>query len=81
MACYPKSRGWTGKRFRDLRRKKSLENLKLAPDEELFVRYYRVLEQVRYHSLRKAATSKEEFKPRSGDSEDEGQQPSSEDNK
>jgi len=81
MARYPEGLGWTGKRFRELRRKKTLDDVKLPPEEELFVKYYRALEKVRYQALRTAAKKKEEFKPRSGDSGDEGEQPSSADNK
>jgi len=81
MARYPEGLGWTGKRFRELRRKKMLDDVKLPPEEELFVKYYRVLEKVRYQALRNAAKKKEEFKPRSGDSGDEGEQPPSEDEK
>jgi len=80
MAHYPAGAGWNGKRYRELRRKKVLEDAKLSTNEELFVKYYRLLEDARFHSLRSAGSKKEEFEPGTTDPK-EGQQPSAEEEK
>ena len=69
-------KGWNGKRYRELRRKKLVDDVELSPNEEIFVKYYRVLEQVRFHALRDAAAKKEKFEPGSAESDD-SEEPSS----
>lgn len=70
MLQFPAAQGWKAKRYAELRRKLVIDNVKLAPKEELFVKYYRELEQVRFHSLRTAVTKKEEFEPGSAESDE-----------
>jgi len=67
MARYPSEKGWPSHRYRELKRKQIIENVKLSTEDALFVKYFRVLEQARYRNLKIATTEKEEFEPGSAD--------------
>lgn len=67
MARYPAEKGWTSHRYRELKRKQVIDNVKLPNDEAIFVKYFRVLEQARYRNLQIATTKKEKFEPGSAD--------------
>jgi len=67
MARYPAEKGWTSHRYRELKRKQIIENVKLSSEEAVFVKYFRDLERVRYRKLKTAPRNKEEFEPGSAD--------------
>ena len=69
MERFPAEAGWTSPRYRKLKRKKIIDDATLSPEEELFVKYFRQLEQARYHLLRDAPRKKEQFEPGSADDE------------
>jgi hypothetical protein len=71
MARFPAEKGWTSHRYRDLKKKQVVDNVKLSSEEALFVKYFRVLEQARYRNVKIAATKKEEFEPGSADAKPE----------
>jgi len=81
MQRFPAKAGWSAKHYGELRRKKIIDNAKLAPNEELFVKYYRELEQARYRTLRESATKKEEFEPGTADESDKDGESSPEEKK
>jgi len=70
MAKFPSEKGWTSHRYRELKKKQILDNVTLSPEEAMFVKYFRVLEQARYRDLKIASTKKEEFEPGSADESD-----------
>ncbi|MEM8884908.1 MAG: hypothetical protein AAGD14_12625 [Planctomycetota bacterium] len=67
MNKFPAEKGWTAHRYRELKKKEIVEEVKLPADESLFVKYYRVLERARYRNLKISTTDKEKFEPGSAD--------------
>ena len=69
MKRFPADAGWTSPEYRKLKRKKIIDGATLSPEQELFVKYFRQLEQARYHLLRDAPRKREQFEPGSADDE------------
>ncbi|MHC4955834.1 MAG: hypothetical protein ACYTGZ_18440 [Planctomycetota bacterium] len=71
LAHFPVKSGWTATRYRELKRKQIIENVELSPNEAVFVKYFRQLEDARFRELRDSTSGKEKFEPGSAESDTE----------
>jgi len=67
LTRFPPDKGWSPKRYRELKRSKIIDQVTLSPEQELFVKYFRQLEDARYQMLRDAPRKVEKFEPGSAE--------------
>ena len=72
---YPYESGWDHKRRRALKRKELIENKVLSREEAIFVKYFSILVEARFETL-KRNTKKIEIEPGSADSDSPEDRPS-----